>query len=269
MDCPYCFSSIHEDASICPHCRSDLAVIKPLLKRVAALEAQVASLSMGPIGSSISEAATAGAAQSLSSEAHLGDESSSEELIEWDELDWRRLASGVLMMSVALMFLHWLLLFVYDIRPLILRVVTLVLPMLTGYILLRRHVVSLTLLTFGSMALGLMSVTGMLCVTGYLDGVSVWPTSPREWREVIEYVMGIALGLFSAGLLVRFQHDLSVSLAKERQRQGKWFFLERNPDGTVKAAKFAMEVSKFVNAAAPVASGATALYAGLKSVLGN
>ena len=269
MDCPYCFSSIHEDASICPHCRSDLAVIKPLLKRVAALEAQVESMSTRLVVSSISDIATAEPSNSLGPEADSGNESSSEEFVEWAELDWRRVASGILMMSVALMFLHWLLLFVYDIRPLILRVVTLVLPMLTGYVLLRRHVVSLTLLTFGSIGLGLMSVAGMLCVTGYLDGVSVWPSSPREWREVIEYVMGIALGLFSAGLLVRFQHDLSVSLAKARQRRGKWFFLERNPDGTVKAAKFAMEVSKFVNAAAPVASGATALYAGLKSVLGN
>ncbi len=270
MDCPYCFSSIHEDASICPHCRSDLGVIKPLLKRVTALEQQIQSLSSGFIASAAS--ASAGAEANTApgdAMAETTEPAETHEEAPWLELDWRRLVAGTLMVAIGLIFLHWLLIFIYDIRPLILRVVTLILPMLAGYVLFRRHVVSLPLLTFGSIGLGVVSVTGMLSVTGYLDGVAVWPSSTREWREVIEYVMGIALGLFSAGLVVRFQHDLSVSHALERRRKGHWFFLERNPDGSVKAAKFAMEVSKFVNAAAPVASGATALYAGLKSVMGN
>lgn len=269
MDCPYCYSSIHEDASICPHCRSDLGVIKPLLKRIAALEAQVSVLSSevkNPTTSVVEPSPNTSSWVASSSSTDTSPASLSEE---WFDLRWQRLVTGVLTTALGLIFLHWLLLFIYDTRPLFLRVVTLLVPMLTGFVILRRHVVSLVALALGSTGLGALAVSGMLYVTGYLDGVAVWPTTHREWREVIEYGMGIALGFFSAGLLVRFQHDLSISRAQEQARRGRWFFLERNPDGTVKAAKFAMEVSKFLNAAAPVASGATALYAGLKSVLGN
>jgi hypothetical protein len=44
MRCPFCAESIHEDAILCPHCKSNFAPLKPLLARVETLESENAEL---------------------------------------------------------------------------------------------------------------------------------------------------------------------------------------------------------------------------------
>ena len=43
MHCPYCVSDINDEAVVCPVCRRDLYLFKPLLARIEALEKQVAA----------------------------------------------------------------------------------------------------------------------------------------------------------------------------------------------------------------------------------
>ena len=42
MRCPYCVSEIADEALVCPVCKRDLYLFKPLLERIEQLEKQVA-----------------------------------------------------------------------------------------------------------------------------------------------------------------------------------------------------------------------------------
>ena len=43
MHCPYCVSDINDGAVVCPICRRDLYLFKPLLERIDVLEKQLAA----------------------------------------------------------------------------------------------------------------------------------------------------------------------------------------------------------------------------------
>ncbi len=267
MRCPYCISEIDDAALACPNCARDLYLFKPLLEkihqlekavaasaetRIAALEAEVAALKQAT--------ADAVPVQPVVESRELGGGSS----------DYTLMLLKTLLPAFALLVAaHGVLLFVFDVKPIILRVATLLIPMPFGFLLASHFAGRFWKSTGAGFVVALCAVWAMLAVTAMIDKVSVLPQGGRELRETAEYVLGIGLA-FAAGIMAgeffpAFKEKgssphrvvLLVARAVTLDDEGKL--------GIEKAAK---QIDKLVKVAAPAAAGAASLYAGINSLLG-
>lgn len=133
MQCPYCYGAVHEEASRCPHCGSEIAVFHPLLRRLNELQARLevleASLGQGR------EAPTAqpGPSAPPPPDTEPQPAASTRSLLLW--------AAGTVALLGAL---HVLLLFVLDASPLLLRTATLVVPLVAGALALVAQCLSIS-----------------------------------------------------------------------------------------------------------------------------
>ena len=253
--CPYCCSDVPAEASVCSHCTRELTAVRPLALQVQALEAALAQLRQDVT-----------LLQRRASAQEIGDPIRPTKVIPAVRSPWSAWL-GVSLLSIALLGLsHWVLLFVYDARPVVLRVLTIVLPMLTGYLCARLSSLRLTLQWFSALFVGLLSVLLMLGITAHLDGVPLWPTNAHEWRETLEYTAAIVLGSFTGALM----HHMLLSMAQRQARQMHLdVLLERDDKGQLRIASISEQVQSLVSAVAPLVSAGTALYSGLKVFIGD
>ena len=269
MRCPYCISEIDDMALACPHCGRDLYLFKPLLEkinqlekkavaagaetRIAALEAEVAALKQAIAGAVPVETVVA------SVEA------------EDPGPDYTRALLKTLLPAFALLVAaHGVLLFAFDVKPLILRVATLLIPMPFGYLLASRFTGRLWKSVGAGFVVALAAVWAMLVVTATIDKVPILPQDGRDLREIAEYVLGIGLA-FAAGVMVgeffpAFKekgsppHRVMLLVARA---------VTPDEDGKLGIEKAAKQIDKLMKAAAPAATVAAALYAGIKSLVGH
>jgi hypothetical protein len=165
------------------------------------------------------------------------------------------LAAAVVVVVAASALLHWLLLFVYDAPPMILRILTLLVPLALGLRVSRSGGGSLAAHALASACCGIASVAAMLAVTHLIDGVPLLPQDLREMREALEYCASIALA-FLTGYLVMH------GLRRARQRP-------------VPAAShgeligYAERFQQLAGMLSPICAGGLALYSGFKSLGGG
>ena len=309
MQCPYCISDIPDQALACPQCARDLYLFRPLLQGMAALQGRVAaqqqtiaaledrftaletSRAAGQSPPGVAEATigtaattgtaatagtTAGAAAGAPAQAASGDVAGTPE----PAPAVRRLPPanplGALIPCVVvpialLLAAHWLMLFIYDVKPLYLRIVTLVLPIPFGVALASRYGVSLGLAAVFSAVIGALAVTSMLGITAIADRVAFLPQTVRDWRETIEYVFGIGLASLTGWLIV---NGIRAATGLRHRAPPRVIVLaakafKTNDKGEMAVELLAKRIQKIVNTATPAVSGAVAFYAGLKGVLGD
>ena len=168
------------------------------------------------------------------------------------------------------MLAHWLLLFVYDARPLYLRVASMIIPIPFAFLLQSAYPSRLWPSAVAGFATACLAVLGMLLVTAMIDKVPVLPQTTRDMREVLEYAASIGLA-FMTGLF------LAEAAAWRRQTMEKppkivviiAKALTPNEDGEFGIERAAKRVDKLVKAATPAATGAASVYAGIKALLDN
>jgi hypothetical protein len=161
--------------------------------------------------------------------------------------------------------LHWILLFIYDTNLLALRIITVVLPMLVGLLLFRKIQIHWSISLTGALALGALSVLGMLAITSFIDKVPLLPESIRDWREVGEYGFAIACS-FITGLFIenwREAHQINI-----RKKISLSLLIERDETGKFKAPQWTEKIESLFTAAAPFISAATAVVSGVKVFIG-
>ena len=107
----------------------------------------------------------------------------------------------VLIPSLLLVIAHIVVTIVFNLSPLPLRLASVAIPLLFGFLAYPLHKVSMN----GALALALstatFSVLAMLTVTGLHDNVPILPEVWVEWREVFEYGASILLAFVSGNLL--------------------------------------------------------------------
>lgn len=258
FDCPYCCSAVPVAASVCAHCGRDLVLFRPLALRmhdladeVAALRDQVARLHEAAAGSAVSQAEAAAPEPPPPSAARLA------------------MAALALLLGcvLATALAHWLLLFVYDAPPTALRIVTLLLPAGLALAMAPRLRIGWQAHAALSLLIGGLAVAVMLGITALLDGVPWWPQTPRDLREVLEYMTAIALSSWTGQLL------FLGARARARRAQARRLagiaalgaIVERDPTGRIRLGATAQKARRIAEAVAPVVSGAMAFYSGLKS----
>jgi hypothetical protein len=112
----------------------------------------------------------------------------------WQHVALRYLAPAALLLLLA----HHLIVNSFDLSTTFLRVSSLTIPLLLGFLAGWRDRISSAMTLAGGAALGIVAVAGMSISEGLNSGQPIMPTTAFEWRENIEYAVSIALG-FVAG----------------------------------------------------------------------
>ena len=268
MRCPYCISEIDDLALACPHCARDLYLFKPLLEKINQLEKAVAAGAETRIAALEAEVAALKQATASAVPVQLTVESGE---VEGSRPDYALALLKTLLPAFALLVAaHGVLLFVFDVKPLILRIATLLIPMPFGFLLASHFAGRFWKSAGAGFVVALAAVWAMLAVTATIDKVPVLPQDGRDLRETAEYVLGIGLA-FAAGVMVG--EFLPAFKEKGSPPHRVMLLVARavtpDEDGKLGIEKAGKKIDKLMKVAAPAATVAASLYAGIKSFLGD
>jgi len=187
--CPYCLSEVDEAAVVCKTCTRDLYLFKPMMARIAELEAQVRELSSRQtLGEQADELVERGTEAVNRATANLVDSAGD-------------IARFILAPLILLLLAHALITVVYDLNVVYLRLISMLLPLPFGFWLFRDETRTLLPWFVGTAFLAVASVIGMSAIVGAVDQTSIFPKNAFEWREVLEYSASIAFS-FLTGMLI-------------------------------------------------------------------
>jgi hypothetical protein len=256
LNCPFCQNQVLPKAYVCGHCGRDLVPWLSLLTQLDQQNQRVERLEK-----------TLGLPSDLNSVAPKGQ--TAHAVMEWPDpppISWHvhRLLMGILVSAALLWGAHWLLLFVYDASPLLLRIVTMLVPLLVALALNARGDVDWRSNLLASCVLSMAGVAGMLGITAWIDEVPWLPTSKRDGIETFEYTIAIQLA-WVTGHLVGLALNKGQRLLFEKRQLANATLGQVGP----RIKDVSEQLQKLAAAAAPVASGLIAAYSGLKSLVGD
>jgi hypothetical protein len=286
MRCPYCASEVPQAAIVCPHCTRDFYLFKPLLERVEQLESRVAEQAQSdfatyeariaalerelealkaaqPAAPVVAVAAAGHGATSRTGVAPLSSVAASNRY--WVSLTLA-LSSALAILVVA----HVVLLFVYDVRPLYLRIASILIPIPFGFALLVWHPHRFRISAIGGFGMAAAAVCLMLVTTAYVDGVPVMPQSVRDVREVLEYIASIGLTFLTGLLLGKLRYrGLHVSAEPNRLAVFLAELFSSDKDGELGVLRLAGRIQKALATLTPIGTWIASIYAGIKALLGD
>jgi hypothetical protein len=279
MRCPYCVSEIADEALACPRCARDLYLFKPLLAKIEQLEKTVAEQAQVVAAASVERIETLEKELAALKAERAGAVEAAAAVIEAAEpVPPATTSSGygaavvqsLIPTLVLLVLAHWLMLFVYDVKPLYLRVATILIPVPFGFLLASQFPNEFRKSVVVALALAFAGVLAMLNVTAMIDKVPVLPQDLRDWRETLEYVLSIMLAFVTGLLLGEFHARRKLAEIKSNRVV---LLLARafapNEEGKLGIEKAVKKLTKLQESVMPAATGAASVYAGIKAFLGD
>lgn len=253
--CPFCTSQIPSEAICCPQCGRDVSGVRLLSLRLQRLEYRFDAL--------IDRLEVKASSQPVEAEQTNHPERSEVGIPEPHLRASRRpawLLLTVFLCCSLIIFSHWLMLFVFDVPTIALRISTIIFPMAFGFFGALLSGEKMLGFQVAGFLVGVVSVAGMNGVTAYLDDEEWWPSSHRDQREAIEYVVAIWLG-FSTGL---FLLKAVRRLRNRDQTVESETTLYMSSSGNVLRAIF-KRFEGPIAALTPVLSAGSAIYSGLRA----
>jgi hypothetical protein len=286
MRCPYCTSELPEAAIVCPHCTRDLYLFKPLLERIEQLELRLTERTKSEIATyetriaalELKLGARKGAQPAAPGiapcSATMGDalpaEYSALSAVGSTKPYWVTLA---LTLGLALAFLvtaHVLLLFIYDVKPLYLRIASILIPIPFGFALILWHPNRFRSSLISGFVMALVAVWLMLVTTAFVDNVPVMPQSMRDVREALEYMASIGLA-FLTGLLLGKLHYRRLHVSTEPTRLALFLaeLFSADKDGELGVLRLASRIQRTLSTLTPIGAWIASIYAGVKALFGD
>src|SRR5574343_155838 len=210
MHCPYCVTEISPRALVCPQCRRDLYLAKPLMERIAALEAEVETLEAKLASNELAEAAPDAISEMAPTMVN------SQQTIGSSTLLLRTMLLPVIILLAG----HLIFDFLYDARPIYLRLLALLAPLPFGFWLARRSGFGIWRCAAAGLAMAGCAVIAMGTATGLIDHVPILPESLPDIRDYLEFITSIALSFITGAWLARW-HRRRVARAQARRRTSK------------------------------------------------
>ncbi len=186
MECPFCAEEVKDAALVCKHCSRDLKIPKPLIEENQHLIATIGELRL----------------ELDRLKAQVTQRKSPAKF--WA----KHLAVYILPPIVLLLVAHVLLIVVLDVKPLIMRIVSMLIPLPFGFALAwLAHLGWRTAAGIGVL-IGVVAVAGMTAIIGYVDNIPILPENLREWRETAEYAVSIALAFLTGNILATIARNI-------------------------------------------------------------
>jgi hypothetical protein len=114
-----------------------------------------------------------------------------------------QLFSYFLAPAVLLLLAHYVIVISLNSDALYLRPFAVIIPLITGALLLRNLHLGLAAASLLGLSVALVSVAGMMTVVGLVDGHSILPKTKAGWQEGFEFTVTIALATGAGNLLAR------------------------------------------------------------------
>jgi hypothetical protein len=269
MHCPYCTAEVPEGALVCKTCMRDLYLLKPLQQRIEELESQLTQAQSLGAGYAARIAALEGelaARTPAAAGAAAAPAASSPQARSYVSSLMLTLAPALILLLAA----HAVLLFVFDARPLYLRIASMLIPLPFGFALLVWHPRRIVLSAIAGFVLAFAAVLAMLASTALIDKVPVLPQEAREIREVLEYAASIGLAFLTGLLLGKMRaHRLHAGPRPNRAVVFLAQLFTTDAEGELGLVRMSNRIHKLIASLTPVATAAASVYAGVKALFGD
>jgi hypothetical protein len=239
----------------------DLSALLPLIDRISGVEHEVAAIRQA-----------LQVAVGVSPNGDRAEAPTAVEPIQLEPQSLGRAAFGSAAAVVLLLAAHYLTVFVLDLHAVVLRLVSIAIPLPIGIWMTLRRQIWPRFETSVAVSIGLIGVGAMSYVVSAHDATPFLPDSGGEWRETLEYVASIAFA-YATGVLISAALQ-ARSGAPNRAGQATLKLAQAISKVTDKAITRGSQYKKHVdliqaviNGVIMLASGVMALVTGLRSVL--